>query len=205
MRKRIGIFVGALGVAIIATYHGLRAPPDGPAESLSLAIPAPARNDVSGPPGLSDPDQIPWARIMPQPAASPAVLSQGEIAIWRGRLPQTLRSLAPDDAHPHGFDEGRNLLVPINDHEHIAVRLTRYDDKGPTAGVFHGEVTGAPGSTVVLSYVGDSQAGVIYVPAAGRSYVLSGGADGVVRVTTNDLASAPGCPPDPPRPSPPTS
>lgn len=85
------------------------------------------------------------------------------------------------------------IELPVNATERVAVRFNRIDFHGPDAATLIGEAEGRPGATVVVSYVGSSQAGVIYLPSEKRSFVISGGDDGNVRITATDLTRAPGC------------
>lgn len=121
-------------------------------------------------------------------SSGPAVLAH-----WQGRLVIPLRRHAPgpmDDFQlPVEFD------FPLNAKRSVPVRVQRFDVTGPDAGVFTGEVAGMPGTTVVLSFVGLAQAGVVHLPAEGRSFVVQGDAEGRLRITENDLSQAPGCSP----------
>jgi hypothetical protein len=149
----------------------------------------------------------PAERVLAEPASpAPAVsaapaatgpLPQGIVAIWHGRFDSPLKTLAPSLSPPRDFTPPVLVSVPVGEGKRVRVRLNRFDVTGADAGVFTGVTDDRPGGTVVLSYVGDSQAGVVYLPEEGRSYVISGGDDGVVRVTETDLANAPGCPPAP--------
>jgi hypothetical protein len=122
----------------------------------------------------------------PQPALPPGIT-----AIWHGRFPLTLREFIrqqePDTPVPSRIE------LPVNARERIAVTFKRIDFNGTDAATLIGEAEGRPGSTVVVSYVGSSQAGVIYLPGEQRSFVISGGDDGNVRVTETDLTRSPGC------------
>jgi len=135
-------------------------------------------------------------------APAPSTPGPGIVAVWHGHLEAPLRSLGP--APTRDLELPVTTIIPVNASRRIPVRLSRYDHTGADAGVFTGEVAGHPGGTVVLSYVGAAQAGVIYLPDEGRSYVINGGDDGRIRVTTTDLATAPGCSADLPRPPVPT-
>lgn len=121
-------------------------------------------------------------------SSGPAVLAH-----WQGSLEIPLKQHAPgpmDDFHlPVEFD------FPLNAKRRVPVHVRRFDVTGPDAGVFTGEVTGIPGSTVILSFVGLAQAGVVHLPAEGRSFVVQGDAAGRLRITENDLSQAPGCSP----------
>ena len=163
--------------------------------SLPASAPTPRETPTAGPlPNPPDPGPPPFDAPFPPAAA----FGQGIVAVWHGRLETPLRSLGP--APTRDLELPVTVSIPVDASRRIPVRLSRYDFTGPDAGVFSGEVPGHPGATVVLSYVGAAQAGLIYLPEEGRSYVINGGDDGRIRVITTDLATAPGCAEELPRP-----
>jgi hypothetical protein len=168
------------------------------AKASALPVAAPASSDTPEP--ASAPAPVPSV-VAATPTPEPTTpLPQGIVGVWHGRFQQPLRDLAPSVTPPRDFTPPVAVTFPVNAHERVAVILHRFDVTGPDAGVFTGEAEGRMGSTVVLSYVGNAQAGVIYLPEERRSYVIHGGDDGNVRITATDLATAPGCPPSSPVP-----
>jgi len=150
----------------------------------------------------ASPHPVLAAETSPEPAPSPVAepLPPGVTGVWHGRLDAPLSSLAPTATRD--FTPPVDIVVPVSAGERIAVRLHRHDVTSPDGGTFVGEIPGHPGGTVVLSYVGAAQAGVVYLPDESRSFVISGGDDGRIRVTSTDLTRAPGCAPESSRPAP---
>ncbi len=169
-----------------------RAPASAPPAS------APTEAEFARTPGRPHPDAFaespaPVAEDSPAPPLPPGVTGS-----WIGRFDAPLASLAPTPAPE--FTPPVDLSIPVSADERIPVRLRRFDVAEPDGGVFTGEVPGQPGGTVVLSYVGRAQAGVVYLPGQNRSFVINGGDDGSIRVVSTDLSRAPGCAPAPPLP-----
>ncbi len=169
-----------------------------PTEASPLPLAAIASSDTPEPaPAPASAPTADAATPTPDPMTP---LPQGIVGVWHGRFQQPLRDLAPSVTPPRDFVPPVSVTFPVSAHERVAVILHRFDITGADAGVFTGEAEGRMGSTVVLSYVGNAQAGVIYLPEERRSYVINGGDDGDVRVTATDLSNAPGCPPSSPVP-----
>ena len=173
------------------------APP--PTEGKPAARPITTPVTVAAPSSSLAPAPSPASAPAPTPApAAAAPLPQGIVAIWHGTLPLPLKQFIarqdPDAPVP------ARLELPVDDDTRLALRFRRINFDGPDAATLLGEVEDHPGGTVVLSHVGNSHAGVIHLPDEQRSYVISGGEDGRIRITATDLTRAPDCAPELPRP-----
>lgn len=85
-----------------------------------------------------------------------------------------------------------NLPLGPGRNEIFNVASIQYPEEGE--GVLLGSIDRIPGSSVVLSYVGDSLAGTVIMPVEQRAFDLKRGDDGTLRVTEIDLTRAPECP-----------
>ena len=202
----LAALIGGAALLLHLLRPALRAPAKAPTPReapLAFAPPGPSAppHPQPAPPAapLADPAPSPSLSAAP-PAASPASapLPQGIVAIWHGALPLPLKQFIarqdPDAPVP------ARLELPVDDDTRLALRFRRINFDGPDAATLLGEVEDHPGGTVVLSHVGNSHAGVIHLPDEQRSYVISGGEDGRVRITATDLTRAPDCAPELPRP-----
>lgn len=75
----------------------------------------------------------------------------------------------------------------------VRVLIGALQTNGQNEGTFSGHIPALPGSTVVVSYVGRAEAGVVHLPSEGIAYDLRLGDDGLRRVRRMDLREAPEC------------
>lgn len=113
---------------------------------------------------------------------------------WTGRFDPPLFELAR--ARLNGETEAaERIYVPLSQSEAVTVAVDKLTALGPDEGVFEGIVEGKSGSTVILSYVGLAQSGIVHLPAEHRVFRIRGNDVGVVNITEVDLTNAPDCAP----------
>jgi hypothetical protein len=75
----------------------------------------------------------------------------------------------------------------------VRVAVVSFSTEGEHSGTFAGYVPELPNSTVIVSYVGSAEAGLVHLPAEGIAYEYRVGDDGVRRFRRLDLRQAPEC------------
>ena len=75
-----------------------------------------------------------------------------------------------------------NFTMPVSEGRNLEIKVERFEAIGQEGGEFIGNVVGAPGSKVRLSYRGSAEAGFIDIPSEGRSYRILPGKDGEIIV-----------------------
>ena len=105
-----------------------------------------------------------------------------------------------ESARARAGHPGNRIRLDMGDRGAVAVVLKDLELLGEDEGVFTGSLEGRPDSVVVLSYVGNAQAGTIQIPSENRSINVQGTEDGLVRFTEIDLRHAPECGACPPAP-----
>lgn len=122
--------------------------------------------------------------------ASAAQLDQGVLSVWETTHddPWIFRAEEPAAAFP-GFE----IPMSLSPDRVETVVVTSHEIGGEGEGVFYGQLAGLPGSSAVLSFVGEAQSGVVLLPEEGRSFTIHAGAGGSVRITEFDLSQSPQC------------
>ena len=83
------------------------------------------------------------------------------------------------------WEAGRETSIftmPVSEGRNLEIQVERFKSIGEEGGEFTGIVTGAPGSTVNLSYRGNAEAGRIDIPSEGRLYQILPGQKGTIIV-----------------------
>lgn len=111
---------------------------------------------------------------------------------WRGRLSSQLISLARAQAEENAPRVER-IPIRLSAARTGVVAVDGFQPTEEDGGVFTGTLEGYPGSTVVLSYVGQAHAGVVLIPAESRAFNIRGGDDGLIEITELNTRLAPGC------------
>lgn len=183
----------ALAPPVFVPTAFVSSPAPGPAPALASPS-SPTAGPTAGPAAAPPPLALSTAPVLPED------FSPGVLRHWQGTLLTPLRARAPaptDDFHlPLEFE------FPLDGTRRVPVRVSRFNVTGADSGVFSGTVPDQPGSTVVLSFVGLAQAGVIHLPELHRAYVINGDEFGHLRITETDPRLAPGCTPPLRPPSP---
>lgn len=73
------------------------------------------------------------------------------------------------------------------------VELVAFRRLSPDEGLFNGHLAGDTTSTVILTYVGNAEAGIVHQPTQGRAYNIRTTEDGVQHIQLMDLSRAPEC------------
>jgi hypothetical protein len=185
MTSRVALSL-AMFVAVGAALLWLRSRP---AElPLPTVVAAPLIADELPPVALSLPATSEVPGLPPEPA-DPTILGN-----WTGRFDPPLVELAR--SRLNGPVEVRERIrVPLSQSKAVTVAVDKFTALGADEGVFEGIVEGKSGSTVILSYVGLAQSGIVHLPAEHRVFRIRGNDEGIVNITEVDLTNAPDCAP----------
>lgn len=197
MPRRVPILLALLFVAV--AWLAPRA--------LDRGADAPLRVIADAPPSAPA-DTGPVLPLAAKPAVAPAALAtpasdvsadapasepfQGMVGEWVYPAARAPIEFARERARAEGPAPDR-LDLPLRPGQVGTMRVRRFEATEEDGGVFTGELEGHPGSTVVLSYVGLAQSGVVLLPAEHRAFNYRAGDDGVLRVTELDTRHAPNC------------
>jgi hypothetical protein len=114
------------------------------------------------------------------------------IGEWTGQPSVSLWSLARGQA-VEGAPPVRHIPLRLAADRTGTMVVDQYQPTEEDGGVFVGTLETHPGSTVVMSYLGEAQAGVVLIPDEQRAYNFRAGDDGILRVTELDTSNAPDC------------
>lgn len=159
-----------------------------------LALPLAPASSPRAPSPSATPDN-PSAQPAPEFAdadAPPTAPGPNILGEWTGRPPISPWRVARDQARENAAPATRIPLRLASDRTGV-MRVDGYQPTEEDGGVFQGTLEGHPGSTVILSYIGEAQAGVVLLPAEHRAYNFRAGDDGILRVTELDTRNAPDC------------
>jgi hypothetical protein len=186
MAKRIGYAL--LGLVILGVAIGRYTAFSAATFAPVCAKPRPLSGASASPiPDLAAAPILPAsATAAGQPALDPSVRGG-----WRGQFDTPLIALAR--ANPTARLPVERIRLTLSPRESATILIDHFEAAGDSEGVFEGVVEGKPGSTVILSYVGLAQAGMVHLPAEGRAFRIRGTDDGAVRITEVDLHRAPEC------------
>lgn len=161
-------------------------------ETLQPIVASPAATDYVAPYSSS---------TAPAPALEPAIVQADApptppgphiLGEWTGHPPARLWDIARAQARENA-PRATRIPLRLSPERTATMQIEDYQPTEEDGGVFIGTVAGDPNSTVVMSYIGNAQAGVVLLPAEHRAFNFRAGDDGILRVTELDTRNAPDC------------
>lgn len=126
-------------------------------------------------------------------AAAPAApAGRGIIGEWTGPAPVSLWQIAREQSEQNAPPATR-IPLRLTASRRGVMCIDSYCATEDDGGVFTGTLEGHSGSTVILSFIGNAQAGVVLIPAEHRAFNFRAGDDGILRVTELETLNAPDC------------